>query len=45
MEACINFSHLDMPAKPTLFLEFHGATDAEVRTQAKTAEEVFLRME
>jgi D-lactate dehydrogenase (cytochrome) len=40
MQACIAFSHLDMPAKPTLFLEFHGACDAEVATQAKSAEEV-----
>ncbi|KAI6171234.1 FAD-binding PCMH-type domain-containing protein [Aphelenchoides bicaudatus] len=39
MKACIEYSHLDMPAKPTLFLEFHGATDEEVATQAKTAEE------
>jgi D-lactate dehydrogenase (cytochrome) len=37
MKACIEYSHLDMPAKPTLFMEFHGATDDEVSTQAKTA--------
>jgi hypothetical protein len=36
MKACIKYSHLDMLAKPTLFFEFHGATDDEVATQAKT---------
>ncbi|KAI6237845.1 hypothetical protein M3Y95_00307600 [Aphelenchoides besseyi] len=40
MDACIKFSNLAMSAKPTLFLEFHGATDDEVQKQAKTAKEV-----
>ncbi|KAI6230797.1 FAD-binding PCMH-type domain-containing protein [Aphelenchoides fujianensis] len=31
---------LEMPAKPTLFLEFHGATEEEVGRQAETAKEV-----
>ncbi|KAI6217757.1 FAD-binding PCMH-type domain-containing protein [Aphelenchoides fujianensis] len=40
MAASIAFSRLEMPAKPTLFLEFHGATEEEVGRQAETAKEV-----
>ncbi|KAI6185655.1 FAD-binding PCMH-type domain-containing protein [Aphelenchoides besseyi] len=40
MAACIKYSNLAMSADPTLFIEFHGATDDEVQKQAKTAKEI-----
>ncbi len=39
MDACNRYSDLDYPAKPTLFLEFHG-TDAGVAEQARMVQEI-----
>ncbi|MDJ0946048.1 MAG: FAD-linked oxidase C-terminal domain-containing protein [Kiloniellales bacterium] len=39
MEACSRYSELDLPAKPTLFFEFHGST-AGVREQAEQVGEI-----
>ncbi|MDP6707335.1 MAG: FAD-linked oxidase C-terminal domain-containing protein [Alphaproteobacteria bacterium] len=39
MQASIDYSGLDYPAKPTLFLEFHGS-EAGVKEQVKTVDEI-----
>jgi D-lactate dehydrogenase (cytochrome) len=40
MGAVNRFSKLDRPEAPTLFFEFHGASDREVDEQAQTVEEI-----
>jgi D-lactate dehydrogenase (cytochrome) len=40
MGAVNRFSKLDRPEAPTLFFEFHGASDREVDEQAHTVEEI-----
>ena len=40
MRAINRFSKLDRAEAPTLFLEFHGASDREVDEQAKAVEEI-----
>ncbi|RCN25714.1 FAD binding domain protein [Ancylostoma caninum] len=38
--ACNRYSHLTLPEQPTLALEFHGQTDAEVGQQAQVVGEI-----
>ncbi len=40
MRAVNRFSKLDRPEAPTLFFEFHGASDREVDEQAQAVEEI-----
>lgn len=40
VRACNRHSHLSLPELPTLFLEFHGASEGSVREQAELAQEV-----
>ena len=40
VRACNRHSHLALPELPTLFLEFHGASEGSVREQAELAQEV-----
>lgn len=38
--ACNHYCKLHMEEKPTLFFDFHGASELEVQNQAKSAEEI-----
>ncbi len=40
MQAVNRYSRLDRPEAPTLFFEFHGASEREVDEQAQTVEEI-----
>lgn len=40
--ACNKFSNLTLPELPSIFLEFHGCTEEEVKNQAELVGETLL---